>query len=57
MVAENLNPIVHQLYFFSYLSNGDEFTKRDHENEFRGSKNGGREVWVGLKWPENAENQ
>ena len=22
-------------------------------NEFRGSKNGGREVWVGLEWPEN----
>ena len=27
--------------------------KRDHGNEFRGSKNGGREVWVGLEWPEN----
>ena len=27
--------------------------KRDHGNEFRGSKNGGRKVWVGLKWPEN----
>ena len=26
--------------------------KRDHGNEFRGSKNGGREVWVGLEWPE-----
>ena len=24
-------------------------------NEFRGSKNGGREVWVGLKWPENSK--
>ena len=24
----------------------------DHGNEFRGSKNGGKEVWVGLKWPE-----
>ena len=24
-------------------------------NEFRGSKNGGREVWVGLEWPENGE--
>ena len=22
-------------------------------NEFRGSNNGGREVWVGLEWPEN----
>ena len=25
----------------------------DRGNEFRGSKNGGREVWVGLEWPEN----
>ena len=25
----------------------------DNGNEFRGSKNGGREVWVGLEWPEN----
>ena len=24
-------------------------------NEFKGSKNGGREVWVGLEWPENGE--
>ena len=37
----------------SYLSNGEESEKRDHGNEFRGSKNGGKEVWVGLKWPEN----
>ena len=27
--------------------------KGDHGNEFRGSKNGGREVWVGLEWPKN----
>ena len=25
----------------------------DHGNVFRGSKNGGRKVWVGLKWPKN----
>ena len=25
----------------------------DHGNEFRGSRNGGREVWVGLEWSEN----
>ena len=24
----------------------------DHGNEFRGSRNGGREVWVGRKGPE-----
>ena len=41
--------------FLSYLSNGVESTKSDHGNEFGGSKNDGREVWVGLKWPENAE--
>ena len=27
--------------------------KRDHGNELRGFKNGGREVWVGMEWPEN----
>ena len=27
----------------------------DHGNEFRGSKNCGREVWGGLKWPDMAE--
>ena len=31
--------------------------KKDHGNEFRGSKNGGREVWVGVEWPENEENR
>ena len=31
--------------------------QKDHVNEFRGSKNGGREVWVGLEWPENEENR
>ena len=29
--------------------------KKDHRNEFRGSTNGGGEVWVGLKWLENGE--
>ena len=24
-------------------------------NEFRGSKNGGREVWVCLEWPKNSK--
>ena len=41
--------------FSSYLSNGDEYEETDHGNEFRGSKNGGREVWVGLEWSENGE--
>ena len=39
--------------FLSYFSNGDESGEKDNGNEFRGSKNGGREVWVGLEWPEN----
>ena len=54
MVVEKLDPIVGQL-FSSYLSNGEESAKRDHGNEFRGSKNGGREEWVGLEWPENTK--
>ena len=35
--------------FLSYLSNGEEYEKRDHENEFKEFKNGGRQVWVGLE--------
>ena len=41
--------------FLSYLSNGEEYAKRDYGNEFRGSKNGGNEVWVGLRWPKNTK--
>ena len=41
--------------FLPYLSNSDESEEKDHGNEFRGSKNGGNEVWVGLKWPENTK--
>ena len=41
--------------FLPYLSNGDEYGEKDHGNEFIGSKNGGKEVWVGLKWPENTK--
>ena len=54
MVAEKLDPTVGRIFFLlSYLSNGDESKEKNHRNEFRGSNNGGREVWVGLKWPEN----
>ena len=42
--------------FLSYLSNGDESGEKDHGNEFRGSKNGGKELWGGLKLPKMAEN-
>ena len=39
--------------FLSYLSNGEESEKRDHGNEFIGSKNGGKEVWISLKLSKN----
>ena len=55
MVAEKLDPTVGRIFFLSYLSNGDESGEKDHENEFRGSKNCGKEVWIGLKWPENTK--
>ena len=54
MVVGKVDPTVPNL-FLSYLSNGEEYAKKDHGNEFRGSKNGEREVWVGLEWPENGE--
>ena len=41
--------------FSSYLSNGEESEEKDHGNEFRGSKNWGREVWVSLEWPKNSK--
>ena len=55
MVVGKLNPTVDRNCFFPYLSNGDEYGEKDHRNEFRGSKNGGKEVWVGLKLPENTK--
>ena len=41
--------------FSPYLSNVEESAKNDHGNEFKGSKNGETEVWVGLEWPENSK--
>ena len=55
MVAEKLDPTVGRIFLLSYLSNGDESSEKDHINEFRGSKNGGKEVLVGLKWPKNTK--
>ena len=40
--------------FLSYLSNGDESGEKDHCNEFIGSKNGEKELWGGLNWPDMA---
>ena len=56
MVSEKLDHSRPNL-FSSYLSNGDESEENDQGNEFKGSKNGGREVWVGLEWPKNKENR
>ena len=42
-------------FLSSYLSNGEKSAKKDNVNEFRGSKNGGRDVWVSLECPENGE--
>ena len=53
MVAEKLDPTVNQICFRRI--NGDESGENDHGNEFRGSKNGVREVWIGLKWPKNGK--
>ena len=55
MVAGKLDPTVGRICFLSYLSNGDESGEKDPGNEFRGSKKGGKEVWVGLKWPKNTK--
>ena len=42
-------------FLSSYLANSEESEEKDHGNEFRGSKNGGKGVWVGLGWPENGQ--
>ena len=55
MVAGKLDPTVGRICFLSYLSNSDESGEKDHGNEFRGSKNGGKELGGGLNWPEMAE--
>ena len=52
MVVEKLDLTVGR-FFLLHLSNGDESGEKDHGNEFRGSENGGREVWIGLKWSKN----
>ena len=53
MVAEKLDLTFDRFYFRCNFQIGEESAKRDHGNEFRGSKNSGNELWGGLKWPEN----
>ena len=55
VVAKKLDPTIGQFCFRRNFQMVRNQKKRDHENEFRGSKNGGKEVWVGLKWPENTK--
>ena len=55
MVAGKLDPTVGRILFLLYLSNGDESEKKDRGNEFKWSKNDGKEVWVGLKWLKNTK--
>ena len=55
VVAEKLDSTVGQLCFCRIFQTVRNLQKRDHENEFRGSKNGGKEVWVGLKWMKNTK--
>ena len=55
MVAGKLDPTVGQLFFRRNFQTVRNLQKRDHGNEFKGSKNGGNELWGGLKWPKMAK--
>ena len=55
VVAEKLDPTIGQLCFRHNFQMVRNLQKKGHGNEFRGSKNGGREVWVDRKWPESQE--
>ena len=53
MVAEKLDPIVDQICFRRIFQTVRNMRKGTMGMSSEGQKNGGREVWVGLKWPEN----
>ena len=55
VVAEKPDLTIGQPSFRRIFQTVRNLRKKDHENEFKGSKNGGREVWVGLEWPKNRE--
>ena len=55
MVAEKLDPTVGRICFCRIFQTVMNMEKKDKGNEFRGSKNSGKEVWVGLKWPKNTK--
>ena len=55
VVAQKLDPTVDQLCFCRIFQTVRNLQKWTTENEFRGSKNSGKEVWVGLKWPEKTK--
>ena len=50
MVAEKPDLTFSQ---FRFRCNFQTVRNLHHGNEFRGSKNGGKELWGGLKWPKN----
>ena len=55
MVARKLDSTVGRICFCRIFQTVMNLEKKDHRNEFRGSKNGGNELWVGLKWPKNTK--
>ena len=55
MVAGKPDPTSGRFRFRCNFQTVRNLEKKDHENEFRGSKNGGKELWGGRKLPEMAE--
>ena len=54
MVVGKLDPTVGQLCFCCIFQTVRNLQKMDHGNEFKGSRNGGKELWGGRKWSEMA---
>ena len=55
MVAGKLDPTVDRICFCRIFQTVMNLEKRTTKMSFRGSKNGGKELWVGLKWPKNTK--
>ena len=51
MVAEKPDLSFGRFRFRCNFQTVQNLQKRDHVDEFRRSKNGGKELWGGLKWP------
>ena len=52
VVAGNIDPTVGRICFCRIFQTVMDL---EHGNEFIGSKNGGKEVWVGLKWTKDTK--